>query len=66
MTDDPLPECIRNMAEAARVPLRPDAPPRIARATASVKTRFAAENLAIPLEVEPVTFVVEQSKETGR
>jgi len=57
------PERIRIMAEAARVPLRADAPARIARAVAPNVARFAAEKLALALETEPSTFVVVQRRE---
>jgi hypothetical protein len=59
------PDRIRVMAEAARVPLRADAPHRIARAVAPNIARFAAEKLALPLETEPSTFVVVQWREIG-
>ena len=57
------PERIRVLAEAARIPLRAESPERIARAVTPTVTRFAAENLAIPLETEPATFVVVQRRE---
>jgi len=57
------PDRIRTMAEAARVPLRADAPARIARAVAPTVTRFAAEKLCLALETEPSTFVVVQRRE---
>ena len=57
------PERIRVLAEAARVPLRAQSPERIARAVTPTVTRFAAENLALPLEAEPSTFVVVQRRE---
>src|SRR5262245_39271421 len=57
------PERIRIMAEAARVPLRADAPARVARAVAPNVARFAAEKLALALETEPSTFIVVQRRE---
>jgi hypothetical protein len=60
---DVEPDRIRVMAEAARVPLRADAPQRIARAVAPNVARFAAEKLALALETEPSTFVVVQRRE---
>jgi len=57
------PDRIRMMAEAARVPLRADAPARIARAVAPTVTRFGAEKLALALETEPSTFAVVQRRE---
>ena len=57
------PDRIRVMADAARVPLRAEAPARIARAVAPNIARFAAEKLALPFETEPSTFVVVQRRE---
>jgi hypothetical protein len=54
------------MAEAARVPLGAEAPTRIAQALTPIITRFAALKLAIPLEVEPSTFVVVLRREVER
>jgi hypothetical protein len=63
MPDDDLPNRIRLNAEAARVALGADVPARIARAVTPVVTRFAAERLAIPMEVEPSTFLLVQRGE---
>ena len=63
MPDNVNPERVRLIAEAARIPLRPDAPARIARSVTPTATRFAAEKLAIPFETEPSTFVVVQRRE---
>jgi hypothetical protein len=60
------PERIRVMAEAARVPLRPDAAARIARAVAPTVARFAAEKVVLSLETEPSSFVVVQRREIDR
>ncbi|WP_088343373.1 MULTISPECIES: hypothetical protein [Rhodomicrobium] len=65
MADEITPERIRLNAEAARVALGADVPARIARAVAPVFTRFTAEKLALPLEVEPSTFLVVQRGERG-
>ena len=56
---------IAAIAGAARVPLAPDAPARIARAVTVPVTRFAAANVALEMEVEPATFVVIQRKDAG-
>jgi hypothetical protein len=66
MPDDISPERITVIAAAARLPLRPDAPARIAGAVAPVITRFAAENIAMPMETEPSTFVAVQHKDAKR
>ena len=63
---DVSPERIAALAAAARVPLADDAPARIARAVTPTVTRYAAENIAIPLETEPSSFVVAQRKDAGR
>ena len=66
MPDDVSPERVRLIAAAARVPLEAASPARIARAVTPPVTRFAAEKLAIPFEVEPSTFVVVQRREIAR
>ena len=66
MPDETLAERIRMLAEAARIPLGAETPARIARAVTPALTRIAAENLAMPLEVEPSTFVVVQHREVRR
>ena len=63
---DVSPERVAALAAAARVPLAEDAPARIARAVAPTVTRYAAENIAIPLETEPSSFVVAQRKDASR
>ena len=63
---DVSPERVAALAVAARVPLADDAPARIARAVTPTVTRYAAENIAIPLETEPSSFVVIQRKDAGR
>jgi hypothetical protein len=66
MADDIDPQRVRMIAEAARVPLGPDAPARIARAVAPTATRFAAAKLALAFETEPSTYVVVQRREIER
>ena len=63
---DVSPARIAGLAAAARVPLSDDAPARIARAVTPTITRYAAENIAIPLETEPSSFLVVQHKDAGR
>ena len=62
---DVSPERIAALAAAARVSIADDAPARIARAVTPTVTRYAAENIAIPLETEPSSFVVVQRKDAG-
>ena len=58
MTKSVTPERVSVIAAAAQVPLRPDAPARIARAVTPTATRFASENISLAMETEPATFVV--------
>jgi hypothetical protein len=58
MPDKVTPERIAAFAAAARVPLPEASPQRIANATAAVILRMAEENIALPMEVEPATFIV--------
>ena len=57
---------IAALAAAARVPISDDAPERIARAVTPTVTRYAAENIAIPLETEPSSFLVVQRRASAR
>lgn len=66
MPDDVTPERIAVLAAAARVPLDAAGAARVARAVNPTVTRFAAENLALPIEVEPATYVVIARKEIAR
>ena len=63
---DVTPERVAALAAAARVPIPDDAPARIARAVTPTVTRFAQENIAMPLETEPSSFLVIQHKDAGR
>jgi len=63
---DVTPERVAALAAAARVPVPDDAPARIARAVTPTVTRFAQENIAMPLETEPSSFLVVQHKDAGR
>lgn len=58
MTDKATAERVATIAAAARVPLREDAAARIANAVAPAVARFGEEKIALPLEVEPSTYVV--------
>ena len=66
MPDEVKPERIAALAAAARVPLADVGPERIARAVSPTVTRYAAENIAIPLETEPSSFLVVQHRDAGR
>lgn len=59
-------ERIAQIAAAANVPLRAEAPARIARAVTPTVTRFQAEKISLDMEIEPSTFVVFSMRETGR
>jgi hypothetical protein len=63
---DVTPERIAAIAAAARVPLSEKGPASIARAVAPMVARYAAENIAMPLETEPSSFLVVQHKDAGR
>jgi hypothetical protein len=63
---DVSPERIAALAAAARVPIADDAAARIARAVTPTVTRYAQENIAIPLETEPSSFAVIQHKDAAR
>jgi hypothetical protein len=66
MPDDVTTERIAVLAAAARVPLDAAGAARVARAVSPTVARFAAENLAMPIEVEPATYVVIARKEIAR
>jgi len=66
MPDEVTAQRIAALAAAARVPLSEDAPARIARAVTPTVTRYAAENIAIPLETEPSSFVAVQQRDASR
>jgi hypothetical protein len=57
MSDKVTPERVAHMAAAARVPLPEGAPARIAEAVSPLVARMDAQNIQLPLEIEPATFV---------
>jgi len=63
---DVTPERVAAIAAAALVPISEDAPARIARATTPTVARYAAENITLPLETEPSSFLLVQEKDAGR
>ena len=58
MSDEVRPERVAAIAAAACVPLDQISATRVAGAVNPTVTRFAAEKIALPLEVEPATYVV--------
>ena len=66
MPDELSPERVATLAKAARIALPPEAAARITGATAPMLTRLAAAEIALPLEIEPATFVAVQQKDCGR
>lgn len=66
MPDDISTERIATLATAARVSLGSDGAARVARAVTPMLTRFAAGDIAMPLETEPSSFVAVQHKDAGR
>ena len=66
MPDPVTPERIAALASAAHVPLAEGAAARIAGAVTPTVVRYAAENIALPLETEPSSFLVVQMKDAGR
>jgi len=66
MPDQVTPERVAAIAAAARVPIQPGAEARIAQAVGPTAARFAAIDLAMPLEIEPSSFVVVQRAELDR
>ncbi len=66
MPDQVTPERIAALAAAARVPLAEGAAARIAGAVTPTVTRYTAENVAMPLETEPSSFIIMQMKDAAR
>jgi hypothetical protein len=58
MPDKVTPERVAAIAAAAGVPLEQTSAVRVANAVNPTVTRFAAQKIALPLEVEPATYVV--------
>jgi hypothetical protein len=66
MSEDVTAERISALAAAARIPLPDGAAARIARAVSPTVARYAAQNIALPMETEPSTFLVVQRKDMAR
>jgi hypothetical protein len=58
MPDEVTPGRVAAIAAAARVPLEQTSAVRVANAVNPTVTRFTAEKIALPLEVEPATYAV--------
>jgi hypothetical protein len=65
MPEDITAEQVAMMAAAGRVTLGPESSARVARAVGPTAARFAAERVALPLEVEPATFTAIARREIG-
>jgi hypothetical protein len=63
---DVSPERIRIIAGAARIPIAPESAERVAAAVTPAVDRISEANLALPLEIEPASFMAVQQRETGR
>ncbi len=63
MPDEVTPERVAVFAASARIPLDEASAARVARAVSPTKARFAAEGIALPLEVEPASFLAAARKE---
>jgi hypothetical protein len=66
MPDEITAQRVATIAAAARVPLDPSSPERIALGIAGAAKRFAAENIALPLEVEPSSFAAVARQDVDR
>ena len=58
MADKVTPERITTFAAAARVPIQDGAAARIAKAVSPTVARISEQNIQLPLEIEPASFVV--------
>ena len=58
MPDEVTPERVAAIAAAVRVPLESTSAARVANAVNPTVTRFAAQKIALPLEVEPTTYAL--------
>jgi len=63
MPDEVAPERVAAIAAAARVPLEQTSAARVAKAVNPTVKRFAAQMIALPLEVEPATYAIVASQE---
>jgi hypothetical protein len=63
---DVSPERIRIIAGAARITIAPGSAERVAAAVTPAVDRISEANLALPLEIEPASFMSVQQREIGR
>ena len=63
MPNEVTPERVAAIAAAARVPLEQSSAARVAKAVNPTVTRFAAQMIALSLEVEPATYAIVASQE---
>jgi hypothetical protein len=63
---DVSPDRVAAIAAAARIPLAEGGAARIAGAVTPMVARYAAGNIAMPLETEPSSYLVVQHKDAGR
>ncbi len=63
---DVSPGRIAAIAAAARIPIEPGTPERVAGAVSMPVNRLSEANLVLPMEVEPSTFMAVQQKEIRR
>jgi len=66
MPEDVSAERVQIIAAAARIPLDPSSPQRIANSARHTAARFAAEEIALPLEAEPATFAAVARQDSAR
>jgi hypothetical protein len=59
-------ERILTIAEAARIAIEPQSASRVAAAVGPAVNRLTTAQLAIPLEIEPSTFMAVQQREIKR
>ena len=58
MADKVTPERIATFAAAARIPIQDGAAARIAKAVSPTVARISEQNIQLPFEIEPASFVV--------
>ena len=66
MPDEVTAERVAAIAASARIPLDASTVERVARTVNPTVTRFFAEKIALPMEIEPATFVVVAREQAAR
>jgi hypothetical protein len=59
-------ERVRVIAGATRIPIAPASTERVAAAVSPAINRLSTANLALPLEIEPASFLAVQQREIRR